>query len=177
MQACTLRPGWVRYSVQPGDTLFSIARRARVSLSELQAANCILDPTRIYVGQGIVVPPGSLVEPPPATPALVGPSAIGCTFPGVLITGPRPGATLRSVVPVTGAADIPNFQFFKLDIRPDNNENWANLFIRREAVSAGVLGQLDTTLFQPGIYWLMLTAVDNTGNYPQPCQIRVIIIR
>jgi hypothetical protein len=103
---------------------------------------------------------------------------MGCTFPGVSLVSPAPGSTIRGRVPIAGTANIENFQFFKVDIRPDSGSSeWANLFLRQDAVASGILGPLDTTLFQPGIYWLMLTVVDNTGNYPQPCQIRVIIAR
>lgn len=58
------------YLVQPGDTLFSIARRFGVSLGALAAANAIVDPTRIFAGQTLIIPgagalaPSSAPEPP-----------------------------------------------------------------------------------------------------------------
>ncbi len=39
------------YVVQPGDTLFNIARRFGVSVTDLTAVNHITNPSRIYVGQ------------------------------------------------------------------------------------------------------------------------------
>ncbi len=45
-----------RYTVQPGDTLWALARRFGVSVHELAAANGLLDPHRIRVGQVLVVP-------------------------------------------------------------------------------------------------------------------------
>ncbi len=44
------------YSVQPGDTLFSIASRYDVSISELATLNHIYDVNAIYVGQVLALP-------------------------------------------------------------------------------------------------------------------------
>lgn len=57
-------PGGFLYAVQPGDTLFSLARRFGVSLWALSAANPqVPDPNRFLPGQVICVPslfaPGS----------------------------------------------------------------------------------------------------------------------
>lgn len=44
------------YIVQSGDTLLSIARRFGVTVAQLQAANNIANPDRIYPGQVLVIP-------------------------------------------------------------------------------------------------------------------------
>lgn len=44
------------YVVQPGDTLFRIAVRFRVSMSQIAQANNISDFNRVYVGQVLVIP-------------------------------------------------------------------------------------------------------------------------
>jgi murein DD-endopeptidase MepM/ murein hydrolase activator NlpD len=44
------------YVVQPGDTLYSIARIFGVSVDALQKANAIADPTLISVGQKLIIP-------------------------------------------------------------------------------------------------------------------------
>jgi murein DD-endopeptidase MepM/ murein hydrolase activator NlpD len=44
------------YIVQPGDTLFSIARRFSVPLAELARFNGLLNPNLIYVGQELKIP-------------------------------------------------------------------------------------------------------------------------
>lgn len=53
------------YSVQPGDTLGSIASRFDVSLDDLMRANGIANPDYVQVGQELLVPIGGL---PQATP-------------------------------------------------------------------------------------------------------------
>jgi spore coat assembly protein SafA len=51
------------YIVQPGDTLYLIARRFGITLDQLLAANPqITDPSRIFPGQRINIPTG----PPPS---------------------------------------------------------------------------------------------------------------
>jgi LysM repeat protein len=45
------------YVVQPGDTLFSIASRFNVSLSELATINGVYDVNRVVVGQVLRLPP------------------------------------------------------------------------------------------------------------------------
>jgi len=53
------------YQVQPGDTLFSIARRFGISVDGIVAANNITDPSQIEVGQVLVIPAGPI---PTSTP-------------------------------------------------------------------------------------------------------------
>ncbi|MEJ2749256.1 MAG: LysM peptidoglycan-binding domain-containing protein, partial [Anaerolineae bacterium] len=57
------------YVVQPGDTLFRIARRFGISVATLAAANQIANPSRIFVGQMLAIPTGNaVIAPPPAVP-------------------------------------------------------------------------------------------------------------
>ncbi len=44
------------YVIQPGDTLYSIARRLEVSLSRIIEANPGIDPNRLRIGQIICIP-------------------------------------------------------------------------------------------------------------------------
>ncbi|MBO9309741.1 MAG: LysM peptidoglycan-binding domain-containing protein [Chloroflexi bacterium] len=52
------------YVVQPGDTLFSIAARFGVSLSELATINGFYDIHRLFVGQVLVLPASTIVPRP-----------------------------------------------------------------------------------------------------------------
>ncbi len=67
---CGPPPWWVYYIVQPGDTLYSIGRAYGVSVSRLQAANCLGSSTNIRVGQRLYVPNVPTVVPS-RTPTLV----------------------------------------------------------------------------------------------------------
>ena len=46
----------VIYVVQPGDTMYSIARRYGVSMWAIAEANGIVNPNFIYVGQRLIIP-------------------------------------------------------------------------------------------------------------------------
>jgi murein DD-endopeptidase MepM/ murein hydrolase activator NlpD len=46
----------VRYSVQPGDTLYKISQQFEVTIESITLANAISDPTRIFAGQVLIIP-------------------------------------------------------------------------------------------------------------------------
>ncbi len=177
---CPIPEAWIAYSVQPGDTLFSLARRWGVGTSALAEANCLDDPNAITVGQILYAPPGSDVTPRP-TAATAGTgryTRFNCDNPSATISDPRPGAVLRGTVGIYGTATHPNFQFYRLQISgSEQPENFATLGVYRQAVKGGQLGTLNTAAFAPGDYWLRLTVVDNTANYPPECTVRVRIER
>ena len=51
------------YTVQPGDTLFSIARRYAVSVSTLASINRIFNPNIIFAGTRLLIPRSSPIPP------------------------------------------------------------------------------------------------------------------
>lgn len=55
-QACGVPVGWIPYTVQAGDTLYSLAKYYGVSVAQLQQANCLDSSTLIVIGQIIYVP-------------------------------------------------------------------------------------------------------------------------
>ena len=54
--SCTPRTDWPQYTVQAGDTLYSIAARSDSTADVLQAANCLSDPNKIFEGQELRLP-------------------------------------------------------------------------------------------------------------------------
>ncbi|MGE5548941.1 MAG: LysM peptidoglycan-binding domain-containing protein [Bacteroidota bacterium] len=70
------------YTIQPGDTFFSLARRFNVSLDDLLEANPGVDPDRLFVGQVVCIP---LAVPPVRCPV------------GTLTYTIQPGDTLFSL--------------------------------------------------------------------------------
>lgn len=66
----TLPPVGVTYTVQPGDTLYSIARRFGTTVEAITEANDIEDPTQIEVGQVLLIP--GLTATPSSIPTSTG---------------------------------------------------------------------------------------------------------
>ena len=106
---CGAPYGWVRYIVQPGDTLYRIATNYGITTSQLQRSNCLGLSTTIRVGQALWVPNVPPKTPPPpeitALPTFSTPLVVptdpptGTTWPPALT--PEPGITLTPETPVS----------------------------------------------------------------------------
>jgi LysM repeat protein len=101
-------PGTGRYTVQPGDTLASIARRFGTTVATLVTLNNIANPERIYVGQSLVLPSGS----EQTLPAEEGQGAAGLVYhvvqPGetLLSIAARYGVSIWSIAQANNLADV-----------------------------------------------------------------------
>ena len=183
---CLVPPGWITYTVQPGDNLFRLSQRFNLSLDDLVEANCIEDRNTITAGQLLYVPPGSAVTPVPSTAVFaqitpaVGTASFNCGNPAATITDPRPDTVLRGTVGLYGSATHPDFQFYRVQIAGGSSEDSSFITIGERRFTPVIGGQLDTLNtngFAPGYYWLRLTVVDNTGNFLPQCTVRVRIER
>jgi hypothetical protein len=84
------------------------------------------------------------------------------------------GAVLRGAVALYGSARLPNFSFYKLEIRPEGTSTstgFVTFYTAATQVTSGLLATLDTRAFVDGEYWIRLVVVDTTGNYPERCSI------
>lgn len=68
------------YVVQPGDTLYSIARSFNTTVPAIVAANNITNPNVIYTGQVLVIPSAGGEPPPTAAPPIEPPPSTDCTY-------------------------------------------------------------------------------------------------
>jgi hypothetical protein len=115
-------------------------------------------------------------EPPIPTATPVPPTPI-CPNPEVQITSPGIDAVLNGPVQILGRANIPNFQYYKVEVGSGENPTSWSIFsdIHKSPIAGGLLDIWDPSGYPPGVYKLRLTVVDNTGNYPLPCEVRVIV--
>lgn len=167
--ACGAPASWPTYVVQSGDTLFSLARAVGSTVDDLLFANCLDDADRIVAGTELFVPRLPTGPVRTAQPGLPGGDDLttqGCNGPFVQIGAPSPGDSLNRGFRVTGTANLPNMEYFKLEIRSDTATTY-NFWSRSDdAVINGTLGIIDRGLFGDGVHYLRLVAVDITGNVP-----------
>ena len=143
----------------------------------------LLPPTRTPTPPPTAVPPTARVRPTAtagvvatSAPAVVAPA---CPNPHARITSPGVNQVLSGSVSIRGTADIDRFDYYKIEIAPGANPadgTWSIVGDQhRTKVSAGVLATFNTGSRAPGTYSLRLVVVDETGNYPEPCRVTVII--
>lgn len=170
--------------------MFRISLRAGETIATMQTANCIENARQIIAGQTIHVPASfyaSTSSTIPGTNAggtttsgstLSGPLVAGCSVANVRISGPAAGSSLTQIFGVTGTAyttgELP-FNFFKVELQREGDAVVSN--VGQSPMPAfgpnDLLAVIDPSVFGPGTYWITVTAVDQIGNYPPPCAIRV----
>jgi len=113
------------------------------------------------------------VTPRPATPA---PPA-ACPDPNICITQPGMNARVSGTFAIRGTATLDAFQFYKVEYGQGETPTVWNVIhdVHRTQVNQGVLEEWNTAGLPDGVYWLRLTVVDHTGNFPAPCQVRIVV--
>jgi hypothetical protein len=175
---CAFPEGWATYFVQPGDTLYRIAQSVFRSVGELRDANCLRNVDSIYTGMTLYVPFLPAIVPPAPATAVATPdvalTAQGCTDLRAQITQPEPGSDVPEVFTVSGTALVEDFQYYQIEIRPDDTDLYTFYDQVETAVVGGALAQVNTSYFDHGLHWVRLTVVDNGGNFPETCAIPLI---
>jgi hypothetical protein len=126
-------------------------------------------PTLIIAGEPVLpstpTPPPAVVSPgqPPACPHL-----------GAMINQPGNGARVSGVIQISGSANIDNFDYYKFEFRVPGGD-WSFIERHDNAVPGGVLGSWNTNTVGPGEYEFRLVVVDTSGNYPEPCTVRLLV--
>ena len=104
-----------------------------------------------------------------------------CPNPNARITSPGINQVVSGNVPIHGTANIENLQYFKIEVGPGSNPRdyeWTVVGeLHTSPVARGQLGTFNSSAYAPGIYTLRLVVVDQTGNYPEPCRVTVIVQR
>lgn len=119
-EPCGPFPGWVVYIVQPGDTLYSLARRFGTSQEAIRRANCLIGYT-IYVGQALYLPPlpptpvpsptptPEPTLPPTETPGITPSPTLSPTItPVPTVESPTPTETVYTATPTATSTAAPS---------------------------------------------------------------------
>lgn len=121
---------------------------------------------------------------PTATPAITPePEPVGgapiCPDQRSVIVSPGVGEIVSGTVNILGTAVHENFLYYKVEYAPgeniDPNETFVYLADARVQVTGGLLAAFDSTNFADGPYTIKLTVVDNSGNFPPPCTVTVVV--
>ena len=112
--------------------------------------------------------------PTPEAPVVVAPS---CPDPRAVITNPGVDQVLSGVSGVSGTATHEAFQYYKLEYAPGANAAGGYVYFDggNVQISGGLLGNLNTASLANGAYTIRLTVVDQSGNFPEPCDVNVVI--
>ena len=97
----------------------------------------------------------------------------GCIPGQVMITSPEDGDEISGIVDIMGTANIPNFGFYKLEMKRTEETNWLTILAGDEAKINDTLGTWNTSLLSPGNHQLSLVVADNQGQTQTPCIIQV----
>lgn len=80
-----------------------------------------------------------------------------------------------------GVANVDDFLYYKVQFMPESSwgtEQWGILYQGKTPLAqVGKLMDWYTNTVAPGAYWLRLIVADRTGNYPEPCLLRVVVER
>jgi hypothetical protein len=104
-----------------------------------------------------------------------------CPDPNVRITSPGVNQVVTGNYSLRGTANIPSFQYYKIEVGPGSSprdHEWTVVGqLHYNPVVGGVLGTFNSGDYPPGTYTLRLVVVDQTGNYPSPCDVTVSVQR
>jgi hypothetical protein len=135
-----------------------------------------LDPTLAALTPVAATAAPTTTPTPVAAPAPPVAAAAVCDERGN-ITAPGNGATVSGVFTLVGTATHDAFNFYKVEFAPGANATSGFTYLAdgRGPVFGGALASVDTRGFGNGPWTFQLTVVDQTGNYPEPCRMTVIV--
>jgi hypothetical protein len=102
----------------------------------------------------------------------------GCIPGQIEITSPVNGSEIGGVVEIRGTANIPNFGFYKLEMKRVEETNWLTILAGNTVTTDATLGSWNTSLLSPGDHQLSLVLTDNQGQILPACivQVRITVL-
>jgi cytoskeletal protein RodZ len=110
-------------------------------------------------------------EPAPA------PAAVACADLRSTLSGLGQGQVVSGVVGISGSATHENFQYYKLEYAPGTNAAGGFVYFdgSNSQISGGLLGNFDSRTLPNGEYTIRITVVDQSGNFPPPCAVSIVV--
>lgn len=113
------------------------------------------------------------VAAPTRAPAPLAVQASACAAEGVAILRPGNNEQVSGTISMVGTATHPQFQFYKIEFAPAGSGNFSYLDGGNSPVVNGVLVNINSSALGNGAWTLRLTVVDQTGNFPAPCDVTI----
>jgi len=117
------------------------------------------------------------LTPTPQLPTLLEVTSGGCVPGQIAISMPQEGEEVSGITPIMGTANIPNFGFYKFEIKRPEESTWLTIQAGNMPQVDNKLGDWDTTRLAPGEYQLGLVVVDNQAQASAPCVVLVRVVR
>ncbi len=139
--------------------------------------------TADLVGNDATTPPRNggavAVAAPTATPVApvqieVAP-APDCPDNRIALSAPKVNALVQGSVAIVGSVTLEERWYYKLEWAPADSAAYAYFGGNTRSVANGVLGNLETRDLPNGATTIRVTVVDDTGNYPPPCEVAVVV--
>jgi hypothetical protein len=123
------------------------------------------------------LPTATSTETPTETPTTPAPVVVAPVCPDArsALSQPGEGQVISGDVAVIGRANHEIFQYYKLEFAPAGTENFVYFGGANNIVDGGQLGVFSSGAVPNGAYVIRLTVVDQTANYPPPCQVNVTV--
>lgn len=119
----------------------------------------------------------SVLQETPQAAALLSSSQSGQCIEGqIFIASPQNGAEVSGIVKISGSANVPDFGFYKIEMRRIDEQDWLTILAGNQIQPDGYLGSWNTALLPPAIYQLRLVIVDNQGAALPPCEIQISVV-
>jgi len=170
---CELPERWARFTVQPGDTLESLAAAAGVPVERVIRRNCLPDDVQLIPGDAVLLPVTGDVLSAPSD------AVMGCGVPSVAsIEVIRAGTVLRGLIEIEGTVGGDDFRRYRLEIRPDGYLRYVPILAGNTPVNGRVLGVLDAATLPFGLAWLRVVITTDVGTIgaDDVCVIPVVIM-
>lgn len=112
------------------------------------------------------------VEEP--TPAPEFPPPV-CSDERTVILSPGMNQVVQGQVTITGTVFHNDFWYYKLEFAPGANASEGFVYFAgaERQITNGALARLNSAALGNGTYTIKLTVVDNSGNFPPPCQVTI----
>lgn len=171
------------YLPSPELTIGFIPTPAMTPSPSLTVQPTVATPVPVTTEEALLEPTVTVVETVDAVPTVVPPTATAapivqspsCPDPRSIILRPGNNETVSGNISMVGTAMHEGFQYYKIEYATAGSNNFAYLAGDQNPVVNGFLADINTSTLGNGAWTLRLVVVDQTGNFPDPCQVTILV--